>query len=199
MNGNDEKNSHIIQYSTKFLDIVSYNIDNKLKKGRFLMKNSIKKTLAVVMTAATLLSTSAASMSAFAATNDTSIVESVSASNATYVEDHSKIDCTNRYKMNDGRYNFTLKIPKGVSFSDVTIKLTRNSEGTLTYGTYSLSAFSSSLTYLYDDDSHYYYQLLLGGYSGVGVKLYCPYNGGYYMATDNGNFTTIEGRGYWLN
>lgn len=92
------------------------------------MKNSIKKTLAVVMTAATLLSTSAASMSAFAATNDTSIVESVSASNASYIENHSVIDCTNRYKMNDGKYNFTLKIPKSVSFSNITVKLTSNSE-----------------------------------------------------------------------
>lgn len=181
------------------MNIIGYNIDNKLKKGRFLMKNSIKKTLAVVMTAATLLSTSAASMSAFAATNDTSIVESVSASNASYIENHSLIDCTNRYKMNDGKYNFTLKIPKSVSFSNITVKLTSNSEGTAYYGTYTLSNLYSSLTYLYDDSEHYYYQLIVDKPNGVGVKLYCTYNGVNYMATDNGNDLTVEGRGYWLS
>ena len=151
------------------------------------MKNSIKKTLAVVMTAATLLSTSAASMSAFAATNDTSI------------ENHTVIDRTNRQKMTDGNYNCTLKMPKSVSFSNITVKHTSNSEGTAYYGTYTLSNLYSSLTYLYGDSEHYYYQLIVDKPNGVGVKLYCTYNGVNYMATDNGNDLTVEGRGYWLS
>ena len=32
--------------------------------------------------------------------------------NARYIETHSVIDCTNRYRMDDGRYNFTVKLPE---------------------------------------------------------------------------------------
>ena len=53
--------------------------------------------------------------------------------------------------------------------------------------------------YLYGDSEHYYYQLVVDKPNGVGVKLYCTYNGVNYMATDNGNDLTVAGRGYWLS
>ena len=49
---------------------------------------------------------------------------------AEYVENHSVIDCTNRYRMDDGRYNFTIKLPGDVSLKDVIIEITSDYSGT---------------------------------------------------------------------
>lgn len=188
-----------IQNLTIFLFYKNYNIDIKFKKeGCPVKSKALKRTIAIAMSAATLL-TSAVSLTAFAA--ETEPVQAASASEVTYVENHSVIDCTNRYKMYDGRFNFTVKIPKGSDLKSIPLKVTLNSEGT-SWNKVTLAYYRSSLTYLYSDSTCDYYELILSKYSssdGVGIKLYCEYNGGYYMATDNGNGQTIEGRGYWLS
>ena len=167
------------------------------------MKKSVKYL--AVAGAVLTMATAALGTTAFAASADsnTSVSASASAStsNVTYFENHSKIDCTNRYKMNDGKYNFTIKTPKRVSANDVKVNLTSNSEGTASYGTYALSDLNA--TKINEDETNNYYQLILDKPNGVGVKLYCVENSGsymasYYMATDNTNVQTTEGRGYWL-
>ena len=85
------------------------------------MKKSVKYM--AVAGAVLTMATAALGTTAFAASADsnTSVSASASAStsNVTYFENHSKLDCTNRYKMNDGKYNFTIKTPKRVSANDV--------------------------------------------------------------------------------
>ena len=124
---------------------------------------------------------------------------------AVYTENHNIIDCTNRYKDNNGLFHFTLKVPKGSYLSSINIHLTLDSEGGSWY-CYTLAELSSKITYSYSDDKSDYYELVTSTYSsqGTGVKLYCYYTGsdypsGYYMATDNGYNLTTEGRGYWLS
>lgn len=168
------------------------------------MKKVIKKTLAVVMTAATLLTISGASMNVFA--TNTESVQTASEVNYKPIENHAIIDCTNRYKMNDGKFNFTIKLPAGTDLSDVTLEITMNDKGDrLFYG--SLMSFSVPATYgttvtlkeSYGGSD--YYEFITHNFvnAGVGIKLFMRYNGVSYMATDNGNGQTTEGRGYWLN
>ena len=38
-------------------------------------------------------------------------------------ENHSIIDCTNRYRMNDGKYDFTIKIPENTALKDVKVEI----------------------------------------------------------------------------
>lgn len=66
------------------------------------MKKAIKQTLAIAMTAATLLAVPVASMSV-AATDNATTLQASNSDNYTFVENHSIIDCTNRYKMDDGK------------------------------------------------------------------------------------------------
>lgn len=124
---------------------------------------------------------------------------------AVYTENHNVLDCTNRYKDNNGLFHFTLKVPKGSSLSSINIHLTLDNAGGSWY-CYTLSDLSSKITYLRSDDKSDYYELVTSSYGsdGTGVKLYCYYSGsnysdGYYMATDNGYGQTTEGRGYWLS
>lgn len=124
---------------------------------------------------------------------------------AVYTENHNVIDCTNRYKDNNSFLHFQLKLPKGSNLSDINIHLTLDDNGGSWY-CYTLAELSSKLTYSYSDDKSDYYELVTTSYGdkGTGVKLYCYYTGssyanGYYMATDNGNNQTTEGRGYWLS
>ena len=92
------------------------------------MKKTIKQTLAIAMTAATLLAVPVASMSV-AATDNATTLQASNSDNYTFVENHSIIDCTNRYKMDDGRFNFTIKLPAGTDTYAVTLEVTKNDQG----------------------------------------------------------------------
>ena len=118
----------------------------------------------------------------------------------TYVEDHSKIDCVHRYKGNDGYFYFEIKIPKDIKKIYINVAFTKNSEGDEIYRTI-IEALHDDMTFLYSDETSEYYLLKTHNIfpEGIGIKLYCNYNGTYYMATDNGNGQTKEGRGYWLS
>ena len=125
---------------------------------------------------------------------------------APYVEDHSVIDCTNRYRMRDGRYNFTVKIPEDVSPKDVIIEITGDYSGTrvmctnLFYLTDGAQAeFALRLENAYDGFN--YYELTTGRFSdtGMGVRLYLSFKGKKYMATDTANRSAEKGNGYWLS
>ena len=128
---------------------------------------------------------------AFASVNDT-----------TYIEDHSVIDCVNRYKDNDGTFVFTIKLPKGRDIIYTSLAITRSSDGDVVYSTTILGQ-QKNMTYLYSDDTSDYYNLRLSKYSdaGVGIKLYHNYfdQNICYMATDTSNYSNVEGRGYWLS
>ena len=126
---------------------------------------------------------------------------------APYVEDHSVIDCTNRYRMRDGRYNFTVKIPEDVSPKDVIIEITGDYSGTrrlctnLFYLTDGADA-AFSLRPDYANAGSHFYELTTGqfGDTGMGVRLYLTnYKGKNYMATDTANRSTQKGSGYWLS
>ena len=125
---------------------------------------------------------------------------------APYLEDHSVIDCTNRYRMRDGRFNFTVKLPEDVAFRDVIIEITGDYRGT--------RRLCTNLFYLTDgDDAEFairmenaydgfcYYELTTANYadSGMGVRLYLTYRGKRYMATDTANRSAEKGNGYWLS
>ncbi|MER2081540.1 MAG: hypothetical protein ABS876_08475 [Ruminococcus sp.] len=126
---------------------------------------------------------------------------------APYVEDHSVIDCTNRYRMRDGRYNFTVKIPEDVSPKDVIIEITGDYSSTrrlctnLFYLTDGADA-AFSLRPDYANEGSHFYELTTGqfGDTGMGVRLYLTnYKGKNYMATDTANRSTQKGSGYWLS
>ena len=123
-----------------------------------------------------------------------------------YTEDHSVIDCTNRYRMKDGRYNFTVKLPADVSLNDVIIEITGDYSGTrvmctnLFYLTDGAQAeFALRLENAYDGFN--YYELTTGRFSdtGMGVRLYLSFKGKKYMATDTANRSAEKGNGYWLS
>ena len=125
---------------------------------------------------------------------------------APYLEDHSVIDCTNRYRMKDGRFNFTVKLPEDAAIKDVIIEITGDSSGTrrmctnLLYLTDGADAkFSIRTENAYD--GFVYYELTTGHFadSGMGLRLYLCYNGKYYMATDTANRSAQRGNGYWLS
>lgn len=169
------------------------------------MKKIIKKTLALAMTTATLLTVPVASMSV-SAVDDTSSVQTSSEVNYQPVEDHSIIDCTNRYKTNDGKYIFTIKLPAGTDLNDVTLEITMNDKGSrLFYDElfyFSVpGVFGTTLTLKETYGGSDYYELVTHKFSteGTGIKLFMRYNGVSYMATDNANGSTTEGRGYWLS
>ena len=126
---------------------------------------------------------------------------------APYVEGHSVIDCTNRYRIRDGRYNFTVKIPEDVSPKDVIIEITGDYSGTrrlctnLFYLTDGADA-AFSLRPDYANEGSHFYELTTGqfGDTGMGVRLYLTnYKGKNYMATDTANRSTQKGSGYWLS
>lgn len=168
------------------------------------MKKTIKKTLAIAMTAATLLAVPMTSMSVSAADNATTLQASNSDS-YTFIENHSIIDCTNRYKMNDGRFNFTIKLPAGTNTYNVTLEVTRNDKGENLFSDrlmyFTGGTWNTSLKLINSYDGSDYYELITDKFvnAGIGIKLYMNYNGVSYMATDNANGSTVEGRGYWLS
>ena len=160
------------------------------------MKKTIKQTLAIAMTAATLLAVPVASMSV-AATDNATTLQASNSDNYTFVENHSIIDCTNRYKMDDGRFNFTIKLPAGTDTYAVTLEVTRNDQGENFTG----GIWNTSLRLIDSYDGSDYYELITDKSvnAGVGIKLYMNYDGASYMATNNADGSTVEGRGYWLS
>lgn len=166
------------------------------------MKNAAKKTLAVAMTAATLLAVPAASMGAFAAGN-TDSVQMASASDVTYIENHSVIDCGSYYT-EGANYCFLIKIPNGAPISSVTVKNTftgeTNNLADVVNGSY------QKVTYQYSDSTSDCYLYSVYIYPSCpkymwyeyGIKLYYDYNGSHYMATNTSYNSTTEGNGYIL-
>ncbi len=122
------------------------------------------------------------------------------------IEDHSIIDCTNRYKMDDYYYNFTIKLPKGTDLYDVQIEITKDYNGTRQFYDHLFyfsvpGIYGSTLTLKESYGGSDYYELITHSFSGdggVGIKLFMHYNGISYMATDTANGSTTEGHGYWL-
>lgn len=129
-----------------------------------------------------------------------------------YTEEHSIIDCTNRFKMDDGKYNFTIKIPAGVKLKDVLIEITKDYHGTSLFCT-NLSYFDASPdwgssvrpNYNYNGGNYSYngsdyYEMITEKLAdgGMGIRLYLKYNDKYYMATDTSIKSIVKGNGYWL-
>ncbi|MBQ2093118.1 hypothetical protein [Ruminococcus sp.] len=125
--------------------------------------------------------------------------------NVAYIEAHSVIDCTNRYRMDDGKYNFTIKLPDDVSLKDVIIEITKDYRGT--------RELCTNLFYLTDGDNaefairlenayggFNYYEMTTDKFAdtGMGIRLYLRYKDKYYMATDISNKSEVKGNGYWL-
>lgn len=168
------------------------------------MKKTIKQTLTIAMTAATLLAVPVASMSV-AATDNATTLQASNSDNYTFVENHSIIDCTNRYKMDDGRFNFTIKLPAGTDTYAVTLEVTRNDQGEKLFSDHLMyftgGIWNTSLRLIDSYDGSDYYELITDKSvnAGVGIKLYMNYDGASYMATNNADGSTVEGRGYWLS
>lgn len=122
------------------------------------------------------------------------------------IEDHSVIDCTNRYKIDDYYYSFTIKLPEGTDTYDVQIEITKDYKGTRQFYDhlfyFGAGVYGSTLTLKESYGGSDYYELITHSFSGdggVGIKLFMRYNGVGYMATDIANGSTVEGPGYWLN
>ena len=107
--------------------------------------------------------------------------------------------------MDDGRYNFTIKLPGDVSIKDVIIEITSDYSGTrqsctnLFYLTNGENAeFKIRLENAYDGFN--YYELTTDRFAdtGMGVRLYLSYKDKNYMATDISNHSLVKGSGYWL-
>ena len=165
------------------------------------MKKLTKRALVMVLCIAMLM---VSAIPAFAVSNTDKTVQATSS--YTPIEDHTVIDCTNRYKMNDGKYNFTIKLPAGTNIYDVTLEITRNYEGSrLFYDKlfyFSVpGVFGTTLTLKESYGGSDYYEFITHNFvtEGVGIKLFMTYNGVSYMATDAPNGSTTEGRGYWLS
>lgn len=158
----------------------------------------VTKKLSVAALCVLMLIMSA--VTAFAAAPDTS-----ASINSSTVENHAIIDCTNRYKMDNGKFNFTIKVPHNTNLNDVTLEVTRDYNGTFLFSDrlfyFSVpEVWGTTLTLSYTYDGSDYYELITDKFvdAGIGIKLFMTYNGTRYMATDTANDSTTEGRGYWL-
>ena len=123
-----------------------------------------------------------------------------------YVEDHSVIDCTNRYLDGEKVFHFTIKVPRGTNLRDVIIEITRDYSGT--------TLFYTNLKYLGEsepqqtsvvlertDSMSDYYECITKTFDEAvtGIRLYLTTEHGNYMATDISNRSTAKGNGYWLS
>lgn len=123
-----------------------------------------------------------------------------------YVEDHSVIDCTNRYRDGENIFHFTLKLPRDTDLLDVIIEITRDYSGTPLFCT-NLKYFGESepqqtkIVFERADGISDYYECVTKSYdkSGIGVRLYLTTSKGDFMATDISNKSTVKGNGYWLS
>lgn len=123
-----------------------------------------------------------------------------------YVEDHSVIDCTNRYRDCENIFHFTLKIPHETDLRDVIVEITRDYSGTTLFCT-NLKYFGESepkqtkIVFERTDGISDYYECITGSYDkvGIGIRLYITTTKGDFMATDISNKSTAKGNGYWLS
>lgn len=158
----------------------------------------IAKRISVFVLATVMLVMSI--MPAFAAT-----------SSVTMYEDHSVVDCTHYYRSN-GNYYFQIKCPKG-QLENVSLSLTKDYNGN--GGGVSISFKYTSFTALYskeyaysDDTSDYYWfgvkcseypTAYESSWGGMGIKIRYFNGDTQRMATNTNNYSTTEGRGYWLS
>ena len=123
-----------------------------------------------------------------------------------YVEDHSVIDCTNRYLDGEKVFHFTIKVPRGTNLRDVIVEITRDFSGT--------TLFCTNLKYLGESEPQQtkvalertdsisdYYECITKAFdeAGTGIRLYLSTENGNYMATDISNRSTAKENGYWLS
>lgn len=170
------------------------------------MKSKIlKKTLVIAMSAA-ILTTSAMSLTAFAA--NTESVQAVSTASTTLKEDHSVVDCTHYYKQN-GNYYFQIKCPKG-QLEKVTVSLSGSRGGAATVS-FKYTSFTAlySKEHAYSDDKYDYTWLIVkcseypdayeSNWGGMIAKIYYYDNENSAMATNTSNYSTVIGPGYYLS
>lgn len=168
---------------------------------------TLRRTLAIAMSAATLL-TSAVSLTAFA--TDTDSVQSASASNIILIEDHSVVDCTHYYKEN-GNYYFQIKCPKG-ELEKIDLALTCSSDGgSMGSVSFKHTSFTGIFEKIYDysDDTYDYTWFVVkcseypdsfySSWAGMGIKIFYFDGENSKMATNTSNYSTEQGKGYWLS
>ncbi len=129
--------------------------------------------------------------------------------NIVLIEDHSVVDCTHYYKEN-GSYYFQIKCPKG-ELDKVSLTLTTSSEG---YGGGSVSfkygvSGIFELRDAYSDDNYDYKWFVVkcseypnniySSWGGFGIKIFYFDGENSKMATNTSNYSTTQGRGYWLS
>ncbi|MDE7389920.1 MAG: hypothetical protein K2M82_03145 [Lachnospiraceae bacterium] len=157
----------------------------------------ISKTLSLVALCAVMIVMSV--VPAFATEN----TESVQLMSASYVEDHSVIDCAS-YWVDGSYYRFLIKVSKGVSIGRVTVENVFTDEvKNLESG---INSSYESVEYQYSDSTSDCYLYSVYIYPGspkymwyeYGIKLFYDYNGSHYMATNTANGSTTEGPGYIL-
>lgn len=129
--------------------------------------------------------------------------------NIILVEDHSVVDCTHYYKDN-GTYYFQIKYPKG-QLEKVDLGLLNNSNGS-SGGSVSFKYGVSGifeLRYAYSDDQYDYSWFVVkcseypnniySSWGGFGIKIFYFDGENSKMATNASNYSTEQGRGYWLS
>ena len=162
---------------------------------------SLRKTIAIAMSAATLL-TSAVSLTAFAA-EDTKPVQTASATDVTYIENHDYVDCANYY-IDGANYRFLIKIPNNASLSSVAVKNVFTGE--IKNLATDIDSSYESVTFKYSDSTSDCYLYSVYSYPGspkymwyeYGIKVYYDNGDNHYMATNTGYNSTTEGPGYIL-
>lgn len=165
------------------------------------MKRAIKKTLAVAMTAATLIAVPAASMEASAV--DMEALQKVNDSDVIYIENHSVIDCVSYYVHNGYYYNFLIKVPNGASLNSLKIY---DVYGDKYIDLNQLSSGYQQINFEYSNQDGDFYMFQTYVQSGspsyqwkhFGIKLYYDNGDEHYMATNTGYNQTEEGSGYIL-
>lgn len=124
------------------------------------------------------------------------------ASDNPFVENHSIIDCANRYLNDEGNFVFTIKVAKGSPIDSV--KIIQQMQST----TPSVSIFGGMYglkesDYVYSDSTYDVYNYVVDqnktyNYSYVWITLYYSYDGVNAMASDTANGSTTAGPGYYI-
>lgn len=132
---------------------------------------------------------------AFAVNSDYSVDEL----GTVFKEDHSIIDCTYYHKGNNGLFSFGIQVPKGMPLDTAFMQITGDSNGTLLHSN-TLNNFSE-IVFSHSDEGYDYYDFVTAKYGddGVGIKLFCEWNGDFYRATNTYNNNPEVGSGYWVS
>lgn len=127
-----------------------------------------------------------------------SVIPAFADDRSDYIEDHSVVDCVNRYREGANEYHFTVKVPAGTSIHAVSIEMTKDYNGTIDYPT-CLAALNVINTYTDGNSDYYEFTTNTVSSKGRGIRIYVSYNGVVYRATDTANGDPNLGRGYWLS